>query len=353
MILNKISIIVPVYGVEQYLPRCIDSILGQTYSDFELILVDDESPDQCGEICDAYAAKDNRVKVIHKDNGGVSNARNVGLDIASGEYVAFCDSDDYWDKTLLEETCRIIKQKKTDWVAFSFRMVFDDGASKEHNYPIVEKCFSSWEDKLDFFVADFLQGKTGWAVWARLYRREIIERYHIRFSETCNNYAEDMGFCGKYLLCANSIVSIGSCLYNYYQRDTSMMARSKAIIKLHELNEVSYDIGMFARKLLPLELYNHSIGLIHHFVMNNQYKQLLPEFGSRRLSAEFNKIMRTDWFRQNTKATIKSMDALKMLVGKNPARLIILFLWGALHGNWYPYLVARRISNLRHRYLHR
>jgi len=93
----EISVIVPVYGVENYLARCVDSILTQTFTDFELILVDDGSPDGCPAICDEYAQKDNRIKVIHKENGGVSSARNAGLNIASGEYIVFIDSDDYVD----------------------------------------------------------------------------------------------------------------------------------------------------------------------------------------------------------------------------------------------------------------
>lgn len=90
-----LSIIVPVYKVEPYLHRCVDSILAQTFTDFELILVDDGSPDNCGAICDEYAAKDSRILVIHKENGGLSDARNAGLDIAKGEYIGFVDSDDY------------------------------------------------------------------------------------------------------------------------------------------------------------------------------------------------------------------------------------------------------------------
>ena len=93
--MRTISVIVPVYKVEPYINHCVDSILAQTYRDFELILVDDGSPDNCGKICDEYAKKDSRVKVIHKVNGGVSSARNMGLDNAKGEWITFIDADDY------------------------------------------------------------------------------------------------------------------------------------------------------------------------------------------------------------------------------------------------------------------
>ncbi|MBO5050061.1 MAG: glycosyltransferase family 2 protein, partial [Oscillospiraceae bacterium] len=90
-----ISVIVPCYNVEEYLPRCVESVLNQTYRNLEILLVDDGSPDRCGEICDGYAAVDSRVKVIHKENGGLSDARNVALNVMKGEYVTFVDSDDY------------------------------------------------------------------------------------------------------------------------------------------------------------------------------------------------------------------------------------------------------------------
>ena len=96
------SIIVPIYKVEEYLPRCVESLLGQTDGDFELILVDDGSPDCCGAICDEYAAKDSRIFVIHKENGGLSDARNAGREIARGEYIAFVDSDDWVSPRYLE-----------------------------------------------------------------------------------------------------------------------------------------------------------------------------------------------------------------------------------------------------------
>ena len=97
-----ISVIVPIYNVEPYLRRCVDSLLGQTYADFEVILVDDGSPDNCGAICDMYEARDDRVRVIHKPNGGLSDARNAGLEIARGEYIAFVDSDDWVTPDYLE-----------------------------------------------------------------------------------------------------------------------------------------------------------------------------------------------------------------------------------------------------------
>ena len=129
----QISIIIPIYNVESYIHRCIDSILAQTYTDFELILVDDGSPDNCGKICDEYAAKDVRIHVIHKENGGpssaggVSKARNTALDAATGEYFCFCDSDDYIQEDYLETLFNTLVETKSDCVSCNCTLVDDVG----------------------------------------------------------------------------------------------------------------------------------------------------------------------------------------------------------------------------------
>ena len=114
----EFSIIVPIYKVEKYLEICIDSIIGQSFCDFELILVDDGSPDTCGEICDRYSSSDTRVKVVHKENGGLSSARNAGLDIATGKYVIFIDSDDFWDDASALEHIHINLTETDAGIAF-------------------------------------------------------------------------------------------------------------------------------------------------------------------------------------------------------------------------------------------
>lgn len=109
-----ISVVVPVYKVEKYLERCINSVLSQSYKDLEVILVDDGSPDKCGKICDEYAKKDDRVKVIHKENGGQSSARNIGIQEAKGQYISFIDSDDYLEKNAYETLIKVATTTNAD-----------------------------------------------------------------------------------------------------------------------------------------------------------------------------------------------------------------------------------------------
>ena len=115
-----ISVIVPVYNVENYLPRCLDSIINQTYTNLEILLVDDGATDNSGKLCDEYAQKDNRIRVFHKENGGVSSARNMGLDNATGEYIAFVDSDDYIDKCMYEIMLNSSVQNNADIVVCGY-----------------------------------------------------------------------------------------------------------------------------------------------------------------------------------------------------------------------------------------
>ena len=127
----KVSFIIPIYNVEKYLPQCVDSILSQTYTDFEVILVDDGSPDNSGKLCDAYAQKDARVRVIHKPNGGLSDARNAGLDAAHGDYVIFVDSDDFWMKNdCLYQIMHVVEQNsECGFIGFNCSYYYEDNQS--------------------------------------------------------------------------------------------------------------------------------------------------------------------------------------------------------------------------------
>ena len=172
-----VSIIVPIYNVEKYIDRCMRSLLQQTLRDIEIIMVDDGSPDNCPAICDVYARKDVRVKVIHKKNGGLSDARNAGLDVATGEYVAFIDSDDYTSIDAYEILYNKAKETNADIVYAGFTMQNSDGTEN--------KCFvlnQTWEGKniIPFLKSMIFDTKpdidTIWmSVWNGIYKRTIIE----------------------------------------------------------------------------------------------------------------------------------------------------------------------------------
>lgn len=163
-----ISVIIPIYKVEAYLHRCIDSVLAQTYRNLEIILVDDGSPDNCGKICDEYAQKDSRIRVIHKKNGGVSDARNVGLESAKGEYLSFVDSDDYIESTMYEELLRTLLDADADIAACGYYNVRDT---------ITPSCTNVKTKVLDATegLHEVIFSKTvGIMPWGKLYRRELF-----------------------------------------------------------------------------------------------------------------------------------------------------------------------------------
>ena len=171
-----ISVIVPVYNVEIYLHRCVDSILAQTFTDFELILVDDGSPDNCGAICDEYAKKDSRVRVIHKENGGQSSARNRAIEAAQGEWIHFVDSDDLIHPQMLEILYRAAQESGANISACSYTEAEDVENSFFAPYPMPPQytLAAVSEEKL----MEYRDGKKGhyWIVVAKLLRKEIVER---------------------------------------------------------------------------------------------------------------------------------------------------------------------------------
>ena len=210
-----ISIIVPIYGVESYLCTCIDSILEQTFSDFELILVDDGSPDNCGVICDDYAAKDSRVRVIHQENQGLSCARNTGIDAARGRFLCFVDSDDL----VAPDYCRVLYDLLAESTAdFSVCGVcrFRDGED-----PVPVDAEDSGQVSSREFLKMQLQKQSEFGVWNKLYRRELFEK--IRFQPGKLN--EDVIFSADLMKnCCRGAVISGRQLLFYRQREGGIVS---------------------------------------------------------------------------------------------------------------------------------
>lgn len=205
----RVSMVVPVYKVEKYLSKCIDSILNQNFKDIELILVNDGSPDRSGEICDEYAKKDGRVIVIHKKNGGVSSARNVGIDKASGEYIMFVDSDDW-----IEDDCiDAILENGTDFdiIVGGHRTVFK---SKKTDYPLMTLKGNN-RILSDIFVSVTNTNNVIFTTpWAKLYKKSIIKDKHIYFDENLK-LSEDLKFNLEFFRHANNILVVDKIVYNY------------------------------------------------------------------------------------------------------------------------------------------
>ena len=218
---DLVSIIVPIYKVEPYLRRCLDSIVNQTYTNLEIILVDDGSPDNCPQICDEYAANDERIVVIHKKNSGLSDARNVGLDIAKGEYISFVDSDDWVTNTYIEFLLKAITGNAAEiaignYIETTQTYVFNVNGEKQPKYEIlnstsaVTKLWS--KDKIIFVTA-----------WGKLIKKELFK--DIRFPKGAIHEDEYTSY--KLLYYANKSVFLNIPLYCYFQRKDSIIGKAK------------------------------------------------------------------------------------------------------------------------------
>ncbi len=339
----QISVIVPVYKVEKYIHRCIDSILNQTFTDFELILVDDGSPDNCGAICDEYAKSDSRVVVIHKENGGVSTARNTGLDVAVGKYIAFCDSDDYWATDMLEMLSGIIEADDVDIVVSGFQRVDENGAFLNAlKRSSGRECIDNEAELVSYLVHGVLSGKYGWEVCTRLFKRDIIEANTIRFCTSCGNYAEDMGFVLQYCLYIKAASSTEYCGYFYLMRSGSMMHNSVDLIKLDQVNEVSKQVGERFLKEIPAcgKLY----GVIHFLIMYTEYQKVIGTERYALISEEIVKIQNIYWYRNQSKGVFRCRKYLKKIYGKRHTQQILLFSHYCLHQNWKRFKIESAIA---------
>lgn len=236
-----ISIIVPIYNAEQYLHRCIDSILAQSYTDFELLLIDDGSKDDSGAICDDYAAKDSRVRVFHKENGGVSSARNLGLDHAQGEYVTFCDADDYVSEDWLAAYSEAIARNVD--LAIQGYYAIDGDNTVEKNLSLCQG--NTIEAKRQLITSLMSQGMYGY-LWVKLFRRAIIEEFAIRF-DTQSTFREDEQFFSKCLEHTSSFIYTDRVGYYYIVPPAAKTYRGDASYSLFPIF-TSLDI-IFAREL--------------------------------------------------------------------------------------------------------
>lgn len=215
----KVSIIVPVYKAEPYLHRCIDSILAQTFTDWELLLIDDGSPDRSGEICDEYAKKDKRIRVFHKENGGVSSARNLGLEKMRGEYVMFVDSDDWIDVNTLDVCLDKIRTKHLDILQYSWKRVNEEGQV------LKEKVIKSEVLELGDFVNN---ANFNVCVGGNFINTSIIRKNRLRF-DTELKLGEDQVFIITALSYAERIQSIPNTFYNYYFNSESATNNTKLV----------------------------------------------------------------------------------------------------------------------------
>lgn len=280
----QVSVIVPVYNVEKYISECVDSIVGQSYKHLEIILVDDGSPDSCPEICDEFASKDSRIKVIHKKNAGLGFARNSGLEIAKGKYVMFVDSDDYLVETAVQTLVNYASQNRAQFVKAAFKKINDSGIviyEKSQEFKSFDKNGIEYELRPRMLGSSPSKSDSiEMSVWATLYDRELIEHNKLRFDSEREIVSEDLPFNLSYLSYCERALMLDDKLYCYRYNPDSLTEKyvpnkfNRIVDMFNEIEERFPDITrresdrfsrlffVFLRQYIKLELLkpNASIG---------------------------------------------------------------------------------------------
>ena len=260
-----VSIIVPVYNAEKTIQRCVESILGQDFQDFELLLIDDGSQDTSGELCDAFARQDARVRVFHKENGGVSAARNLGLSQAQGVYLQFLDSDDWITADATTMLVRTAREYRCDLVISDFYRVVGDRVS--HKGDIQEDAVLSREEYAAHMMerpADFYYG----VLWNKLYRREIVERHHLRMNPEIS-WCEDFMFNLEYIRYAASFQALPIPIYYYVKTKGSLANQNLTISNTVKMKLTVFEYYQrFFKTVLDEEEYEKCRLKVYRFLLD-------------------------------------------------------------------------------------
>lgn len=284
---SLVSIIIPVYKAEEYLDRCVESVVQQTYRNIEVILVDDESPDSCPQKCDAWRAKDPRIKVVHKNNAGPGYARNSGLDIAEGEYVTFVDSDDYLAPDAIAIMVDRIEKDRSDLVIAQCVKVYSDGRKDTPVYHWISN------EIIDQDAAMRMMGASQALpvyIWGKLYKRSIFRE--LRFgSLSC---AEDVYVLPAIIEQCNTVSMEKSVLYYYFQRDTSIVHTRKLAQTIDSIFAALY----VSRFLFDRE-YIEGASRYYYSALCQSYKEKgckqIHELLANVYSKEEKKIIKKEW----------------------------------------------------------
>lgn len=315
-IIPSISVIVPVYNCQRFIRQCVESILKQTYTNIELILVDDGSKDQSSEICDQYARTESRVIVVHKKNGGVSSARNYGLEFARGRYVVFVDSDDYVNPRYIEDYSIAFQNESEN---FERTYILSD-------YIAFSETNEQYKESMSFFQARIKNGGISaeqfkklvfdfriFPPYCKLFNRKVIEKYHIRF-DTGLKSAEDFDFNMKYLAHMDSICYIPSANYNYRVDYKKYIPSNHGVLGRSEIKSahiMAEGIITFAKRL---GLYEELQETIDTWIAKKHYYNRLPMLfaGNRQVSVKeryilYKKLINNKIYYRAAKRGVKRM----------------------------------------------
>lgn len=272
------SVIIPVYHVEKYLQRCVESTINQTYKDIEIILVDDGGDDKCPAMCDQYAKADKRIKVIHKTNGGLSDARNAGLDIAKGDYVIFVDSDDYIESDTCQKFAQCINMSNPDIVIGSAAV---EGGKCNLNHPIFTGTISGKE----YLLKAYREKHAPMAVWLNVYRKDFLNQNHLRFKYGILH--EDEQFTPRAFLLSQNVICLDYCFYHYIIRDNSITTQNDRRKNARDLYNTFVELKNIYEAIEVKELKKYLIDSLSEKYLGIFQSGKLYQYGRKYLHKKF------------------------------------------------------------------
>ncbi len=302
-----VTVVVPVYNVEKYLDRCIESIVNQTYKNLEIILVDDGSPDNCPQMCDDWAKKDNRIKVIHKKNAGAGMARNTGIDNSSGSYILFVDSDDYIDLHTIKECVLSIEKTQSDVVMFGRFTVFADGTVKETPVVTDKNHFSGNQVYNDILPGLFVHERgIGISSCNKIFNLQLIKENNIKYKSERELLSEDAIFHLELFRYVKSISIISKGFYYYFQNENSFSRKYRK--DLQKLNN-----NFLEKSILLCDEYGY-----HNQIVNNVRARYhiyafagMKQIKSCNFSKEQKKMLLDDFFNDELLQKSITFETLK------------------------------------------
>ncbi len=317
-----VSVIIPIYNVEKYLDRCLESIVNQTQKDLEIILVNDGSTDDCAKMCNEWAKKDDRIKVIHKENGGLSDARNAGINFASGEYIMFLDSDDYYHENMCKIMHETIIKRGVDLVCCDFIDVNEEG-------DLIKRPKIYYED-IDYkrvydgreFIKFLLENKAPPFAWNKIYKRNIF--FEKRFKK--GYLAEDYEFLLRAIRETREVYFISDKLYYYTYRDSSITSgfnkkfNLDVVKNIYELED--FLIDRFGDDIKP-SLKTAELESIRLYLTNVPYKHMKNEDNSYLYVSAKLKVIKWNIFKGKNGLKVK-LILLAFLVSRKFAKIILI-----------------------------
>lgn len=275
---GTISVVIPVYNVEKYLSECLDSVINQTYTNLQIILVDDGSTDNSGKICDAYAEKDSRIQVIHQENQGAGGAKNTGLDYITGDYFSLIDSDDYLDLCYYEKMLSAITENDVDVAQCLFYSVYKNNMySRNYNFP----CSKSRKIKVEIYLSELLSDWKYAIFWNKLFKTSLFTK-DIRFP--IGRKIDDEFFTYKLICKARKIININDRLYFYRMRRSSVMGSSDSEKLVGDRIDCFFDRLFEIKNTYPglaneysLHLFSYVEGQLNNDSLSKEFKQKQAE----------------------------------------------------------------------------